>query len=298
MTNLKITEGYMPFRGYQTYYRIVGEPVGDKAPLLLLHGGPGSTHNYFELLDDIALSGRQVISYDQLGCGLSYVEGHPELWTLDMWLDELEALRNYLHLDRLHILGQSWGGMMIIAWLIDRKPKGVCSAILSSTLSSSQLWGHEQHRLISFMSPEDQAAIKKAEETGNFESEEYIRANDHYTELHACSITKDSPECLRRKKRFGTESYNVAWGPNEYMPWGNLKNFDYTSRLGEISQPTLVISGTNDESTPLLAKTMYDGIPNSRWELLDGARHMTFADQPEKYKKIVREWCDENEGKK
>ena len=118
MAQLKIEEGYMPFRGYRTYYRVVGEPSSTKAPLLLLHGGPGSTHNYFELLDDLAALGRQIISYDQLGCGLSYVEGHPELWTLDMWLDELESLRRYLHLDTLHILGQSWGGMMILAWLI------------------------------------------------------------------------------------------------------------------------------------------------------------------------------------
>ena len=66
--NNRITEGYMPFMGYQTYYRIVGEP-SEKAPLLLLHGGPGSTHNYFEVLDCIADTGRQVISHDQIGCG-------------------------------------------------------------------------------------------------------------------------------------------------------------------------------------------------------------------------------------
>lgn len=292
---LRIEDGFMPFLGHETYFRVVGEPSSDKAPLLLLHGGPGSTHNYFELLDSIALSGRQVISYDQLGCGKSYLDGHPELWTLNTWLDELEALRNHLHLDRLHILGQSWGGMMILAWLIDRQPEGVCSAILSSTLSSSRLWGHEQHRLISFMSPEDQAAIRRAEQSGDFDSEDYLRANVHYTERHACSITSDSPECLRREKRFGTESYNVAWGPNEYMPWGNLKDFDYTAQLGSITQPSLIISGTNDESTPLLAKTMYDGILNSRWELLDGARHLTFADQPERYIRIVSEWCSEHD---
>lgn len=79
---LLVTEGKMPFMGYETYYRIVGEKTSN-APLLLIHGGPGSTHNYFEVLDELALTtGRQIISYDQLGCGESYVEGHPELWTL------------------------------------------------------------------------------------------------------------------------------------------------------------------------------------------------------------------------
>ena len=73
MNQHPIQEGYMPYLGYQTYYRIVGEP-SDKPALLLLHGGPGSTHNYFEVLDRIADTGRQVIAYDQIGCGNSYLD--------------------------------------------------------------------------------------------------------------------------------------------------------------------------------------------------------------------------------
>ena len=287
---LRVVEGRMPFMGFETYYRIVGDK-SDKAPLLLIHGGPGSTHNYFEVLDDLALTtGRQVISYDQLGCGESYVEGRPELWTLQTWEDELDALRRPLHLDRVHLLGQSWGGMLIIAYLIDRKPEGVESVILSSTLSSSALWSHEQQRLISFMPLDEQRAIAHAVATGNFEEPGYLRANEHYTALHADEITDDTPECFRRKKRFGTEAYVTAWGPNEYTPTGTLKDFDYTSRLCEIKQRSLVISGTNDECTPLIAKTMYDHIPHSRWELLDGARHMTFIDQTETYKNLLADW--------
>ena len=141
--NHQITEGYMPFIGYQTYYRIVGEP-SDKAPLLLLHGGPGSTHNYFEVLDCIADTGRQVISYDQIGCGNSYLDGHPELWTLQTWIDELIALRDYLHLDHVHILGQSWGAMQAIAYAIDNNPTGVKSMILSSGHASRG--GHQTGR--------------------------------------------------------------------------------------------------------------------------------------------------------
>lgn len=288
----KVVTGKMPFMGHETFYRIVGEP-SDKAPLLLIHGGPGSTHNYFEVLDDLAATtGRQIISYDQIGCGESYVEGQPELWTLETWEDELEALRQHLGLSRLHLLGQSWGGMLIIAYLIDRRPEGVDSVILSSTLSSSSLWSHEQHRLISFMPQHEQAAIAKAVETGNYDDDAYLKANDHYTALHADEITENSPECFRRKKRFGTESYIAAWGPNEYTPTGTLKDFEYTDRLEEIAQPALIISGTNDECTPLVAKTMFDRIPNARWELLDGARHMTFIDQPDNYKRILADWLN------
>lgn len=287
---MQITTGKMPFKGYETFYRIVGEASG-KAPLLLLHGGPGSTHNYFEVLDALAATtGRQIISYDQIGCGESYVEGHKELWTLETWMEELEALHHWLHLDRVHLLGQSWGGMLIIAYLIDRQPKGVESVILSSTLPSSSLWSHEQQRLISFMPKDEQQAIARAVATGNFEADDYLKANDHYTVLHADEINDSTPECFRRKKRFGMESYITAWGPNEYTPTGTLKDFEYTDRLYEIRQPALIISGTNDECTPLIAKTMYDRIPHSRWELLDGARHMTFIDKTEDYQAILAEW--------
>lgn len=287
---MKITTGTMPFKGYQTYYRIVGEPT-DNAPLLLIHGGPGSTHNYFEVLDDLAVTTRrQIISYDQIGCGESYVDGHPELWTLTTWLDELEALRSHLHLNRVNLLGQSWGGMLIIAYMIDRHPEGIESIILSSTLPSSELWSHEQQRLISFMPADEQEAIARAVATGNFDDPAYLKANDHYTVLHADEITDASPECFRRPKRFGTESYLTAWGPNEYTPTGTLRDFDYTDRLGEITDPTLIISGTNDECTPLIAKTMADNMPNAIWELLDGARHMTFIDQTDTYKQLLTEW--------
>lgn len=297
IVNMKIETGMMPFRGFETYYRVVGEKTA-KPPLLLLHGGPGSTHNYFEVLDVLAdISHRQVISYDQIGCGKSFVDGHPDLWTLPTWIDELAAIRSWLHLDQLHILGQSWGGMMLLAYLIDHKPEGVVSAILSSTLSSSALWSHEQERLISFMPICDRNAIASAVASGHFDSPDYIAANDHYTVLHACEITNDSPECLRRKKRFGTESYVTAWGPNEYTPTGTLKDFDYTDKLNNITTPTLIISGTNDECTPLIAKTMYDGIPNSEWELMDGARHMTFIEQTENYIGLVSRWLAETEAK-
>ena len=90
---MKIEEGYMPFHGYQTYYRIVGERTPGKAPLLLIHGGPGSSHNYFELMDDYAKTGRQLIMYDQVGCGKSSLPEDESVYVRETWREELVALR-------------------------------------------------------------------------------------------------------------------------------------------------------------------------------------------------------------
>lgn len=292
---MKITEGYMPYLGYQTYYRIAGECRDGKKPLLLLHGGPGSTHNYFEVLDALADTGRAVISYDQLGCGNSYVDGHPELWCQKTWDNELMELRRHLGLDQVHLLGQSWGGMLAIEYLCDYQPEGVASVILSSTLSSASLWAKEQHRMIRFLSQEDQEAIAEAERTGNFDTPEYLAANSRFMERHCDSPSADTPECVTRPKRSGKEAYLYGWGPNEYNPTGSLGSWEYTDKLERIKCPALIISGTNDLCTPLIAKTMYDRIPDARWELFDGCRHMCFVEDTERYIRLLAGWLDETE---
>jgi len=286
----------MPFMGHRTYYRIVGEASSEKHPLLCMHGGPGSTHNYFEVLDRLAGSGRQIIMYDQIGCGNSYLDGHPELWTLDTWMGELVALREHLQLDKVHLLGQSWGVMLTIAYLVDRKPEGICSAILSSGLPSASLWAKEQHRMIDRMDPEDREAIRKAEETGRWDDPAYLRANDRFMTLHCASIDENTPECVKRPKRSGSEAYLYGWGPNEYVPTGSLGNFEYTDRLGEIAAPCLIFSGSEDLCTPTIAKTLQDGIPGSRWELMAGARHMCFVDRNESYCHILDGWLADHDG--
>lgn len=288
-----IEEKYIPFREYQTYVRIVKEDDQDSVPILLLHGGPGSTHNYFEVLDPLAKQ-RPVISYDQLGCGNSYVDHHPQLWTLSTWMEELDNVIKSLHLTRFHLLGQSWGGMLALAYAL-QQPQGLQSLILSSTLSSSQLWGREQHRMLKYMTKEEQDAIAKAEETRNWQDEMAQKAIARYMKLHCADIKDNDPECLRREKRSGTESYMTAWGPNELTPQGTLKNFDVTDKLCEIKVPCLIISGTDDLCTPLIAKTMYDHLPYARWELFANARHMVFAEYTEKYLQLLADWCQETD---
>lgn len=294
---MTIKEGYMPYLDYKTYYRIVGEENKDKVPFVVLHGGPGSTHNYFEVMDEMAKKeNRQIVMYDQLGCGLSSMPDEPSLWKSSTWINELVALREHLGLDEIHLLGQSWGGMMAIEYLCDYAPKGVKSVILSSTLPSSKLWGEEQHRLIKYLSKEDQEAIRIAEETNDFSSEAYLTANDHFMVRHAAdNPSPELPEPLRRKKNSGAQAYLYAWGPNEYTPSGTLKDFYYVDKLHTIKTPTLITSGADDLCTPYIAKMMHDKIPNSTWELYQYSRHMPFVDQHEEYMPMLAEWLNKHD---
>ena len=293
---MKINEGYMPFMGYKTYYRTVGERT-DKAPLILLHGGPGSTHNYFEVLDRVAEEdGRMLVMYDQIGCGNSYVDGRPDLWTAETWVNELIALRKHLGLDTCHLLGQSWGGMLLLTYICNYELSGVKSGILSSTLPASWLWGIEQARMIKELPEEYQEAIKTATETGDYSNDIYQRAEEEYMLRHAAGKPDpDGPECLLRKKRTGRESYVVGWGPNEYTPMGTLKDYDVIDKLKDIKEPCLVINGGNDLCTPYIAKVMYDNIPNSRWELFRECRHMCFVEDNDHYVEVLKEWLNEKD---
>ena len=293
---MKINEGYMPFMGYKTYYRTVGERT-DKAPLVLLHGGPGSTHNYFEVLDRVAEEdGRMLVMYDQIGCGNSYVDGRPELWKAETWVNELIALRKHLGLDTCHLLGQSWGGMLLLTYICGYEHSGVKSGILSSTLPASWLWGIEQARMIKELPEEYQEAITTATETSDYSSDIYQRAEEEYMLRHAAGKPDpDGPECLLRKKRTGRESYVVGWGPNEYTPMGTLKDYDVIDKLKDIKEPCLVINGGNDLCTPYIAKVMYDNIPNSRWELFRECRHMCFVEDNDHYVEVLKEWLNEKD---
>lgn len=285
-----ISEGYMDFLGYRSYYRIVGDLSAPNPPLILLHGGPGSTHNYMEILDPLALAtNRAIISYDQLGCGKSFVEHRPDLWKLSTWMDELACLCEHLKLSSFYLLGQSWGGMLALNYALEGSKAGLKGLILSSTLPSSKLWALENHRQAAMLPAHEWSALCKAEQTNSYDSPAYQQAIDHFMLMHCCDLSYDetAPECLRRKKISGEESYLTAWGPNELVASGTLASWDVIARLPEISVPALIISGTDDECTPYIAKTMYDGIPHASWELFRGCRHMCFVEDTKHYLDVV-----------
>jgi proline iminopeptidase len=292
---MKIEEGYMPFRGYQTYYRIVGEKNPNLAPLLLLHGGPGSSHNYFELLDDYADTGRQLIMYDQVGCGKSSIPDDESMYVKETWAEELIELRKFLHLDEVHLLGQSWGGMLEMFYLTHYDHLGIKSVMIDGSPASIKLWIQEQHRLISYLSYEDRTAIAEAERTGDFTNPKYLAANDRYMERYCWDDPdENSPEPLRRPTN-GKKASLIAEGPNEFTENGTLGDFDVTDELHKIDVPTLVTNGTDDLCTPLIAKSVYDHIPGAKWHLFANSRHLALLDQHDEFIHVLDQWLKQND---
>ena len=135
-------------------------------------------------------------------------------------------------------------------------------------------------------------SCQRAETTGTWDAPDYLQANEHYFERYVTSIDEHSPACLKRPKRAGTEAYLYGWGPNEYQPLGSLKDFEYTDRLCQIAQPTLICSGTRDICTPVVAASLYEHIPNSQCHLFRHARHMCFVDAHEAYCKVLSSWLN------
>src|SRR6184192_1368510 len=137
-------EGYVDFRGSRTWYRVVGERSAQGVPLLALHGGPGSTHNYFAPLERLA-DQRPVVLYDQIGCGNSDRPQDIE-WSVAVFREEVGAVREQLGLERIHLLGTSWGGMLALEHVLSGA-QGIVSLTLSSTLANLALWNEEQLKL-------------------------------------------------------------------------------------------------------------------------------------------------------
>ena len=107
---LKQTEGRAKFGGHETWYRITGDLASDKPPIFILHGGPGAAHNYVDSYKLLSQTGRAVIHYDQLGCGLSthLPDADKGFWTPQLFVDELENLVDHLGQRKaFHVLGQS-----------------------------------------------------------------------------------------------------------------------------------------------------------------------------------------------
>jgi proline-specific peptidase len=282
---MRVDEGYIDVPGGRVWYRSVGE---GGTPLLCLHGGPGFTHYYLEALEVLA-DRRQVIFYDQLGCGNADRPDDVSLWTVDRFVEELARVRAALGLDRLHLFGSSWGGMLAMQYVLDRQPDLV-SLILCGSPASMIRWVTDCDELLAAQPEGVRSVLREHEAAGFTGCPEYQAAMLAFYREHVCRMTPFPVGLERSFAEAGYQVYNHMNGPSEFTVTGTLKTWDIMDRLSEIQTRTLLVGGRYDECRPEHMAEMHRRIAGSRHEIIEDASHLCFAEQTDTFAAIVNEF--------
>jgi proline iminopeptidase len=274
-------------------YRVWVKRVGNHPDLrvLLLHGGPGATHEYFEACDSyLPAAGIEYYYYDQLGSGRSDQPDEPSLWDLDRFVDEVEQVRQALGLDRENfvLLGHSWGGILAIEYAL-RYQQHLRGLVVSSMMSSVPAYNAYAEQVL--MPAMDQAAlaeIKVYEARGETEDPRYMELlnEQHYVHHVLRMPIADWPDPVQRAfGHINPAIYVKMQGPSELgiSADATLARWDRTGDLALIEVPTLVIGAGHDTMDPAFMEMMAGRLPNGRFLLCPDGSHMALYDDQQVY---------------
>lgn len=272
-------------------FRVWTRRVGDnpRTKVLLLHGGPGATHEYFEPFEEpFGAAGIEYYLYDQLGSAHSDQPDDPDLWTIARFVDEVEQVRVALGLDRsnFYLLGHSWGGMLAIEYALEHQEhlKGL---VISNMMSSGPAYNAYAHDVL--MPTMDQAVlaeIKGFEERGEIDDPRYSELlNAHHYVHHVLRMPLDQwPVSVTRAfAAINMSIYVPIQGPSELGAGGLLLDWDRTDDLARITVPTLVIGAQHDTMDPPFMRSMAARLPRGSYLHCPDGSHMTMYDDPEPY---------------
>jgi proline iminopeptidase len=293
MDNLKegiiLEEGYISVGGKNIWYCVYGKEK-EGTPVLFVHGGPGFstiTDGIRELSED-----RPVYFYDQLGSMRSDMADSSDTYTVGYFVGELDEVRKSLGLDKVILMGHSWGGGLVAAYVLDRKPEGVSSLVLVSPFLSAALFEEDTRRNFDRLPEEFRKTIEAYDRDGNY-GQEYQIAMVEYYKAYMC-LQRPFPGVLMQA--FGTmneEVYGKLWGPSELKLVGTLRDFDLLPELGNLNLPVLIVGGDNDEVGVEGMRVCQLAIPNARLAVIPGAAHMNYLDQPELFRSVVGKFIRE-----
>ena len=257
--------------------------------LLLLNGGPGATHEYFECFESFfPQEGIEFIYYDQLGCGNSDNPKDTSMWDLGRFVEEVEQVRIALHLtkDNFYLLGHSWGGILAMQYAL-KYQDNLKGLIISNMMSSCPDYGKYAREVLA---PQfDQKVldtIRQIEAKKDFKNPKYMELlTPHFYAKHICRLpVAQWPEPMIRSFGKTNESlYVTMQGPSEFGIGGNLTNWDVSKELPKIKVPTLTIGGTFDTMDPEHMKWMSTQVQNGRFLLCSNGSHMSMYDDQKNY---------------
>lgn len=289
------SEGYVDLQGHRMWYGIAGTgEMPDVVPLLLIHGGPGLPHDYLEPLVDLTSTGRRVIFYDQLGCGNSDRLDDPTAYTPDLFVDELAAIRHALGLERVHLHAHSYGGVTALNYMLTQ-PSGVLSLTLADTFSSVPALVAGWHSLLAPLPAVVQQTILDYQERGIRDDQEAEEAFQTYFVRRHVLRGPMTPGLARTFQKMGGEVYATMHGPRWLQATGAYGDWDVTERLQDISVPTLVVCGRDDQCIPALSQTVHTRIMGSRLHVFEQSAHLPFLEEPDSYRQILTSFLQEAE---
>jgi len=303
-SSLKPTdEGFVDVVGGRVWFELFGaggsgNRESEEIPLVALHGGPGFTRYPLRPLSDLS-DERQVVIYDQLGCGSSEIDRSAqvnELWTIERHVEELEAVVSHLGFEHFHLFGHSWGTILAVEYALKYQNK-VESLVFSSPCISIPMWVEDSKKLRKLLSKEDQRALLIGEQLGEYGGKDYLQAVEAYYDKHVCKINP-KPELMERAGREAcAEVYLSMWGPNELTLLGSLKDYDACQKLKQLNMPVLYICGRDDEATPETSEYYSSLTPRSDCVILENSSHACFFEEPEELVNVLRKFMlDVDEG--
>lgn len=290
-------EGYVDANGVMIYYKIFGRGK----PLVIVHGGPGASHDYFlPYLTPLARH-YQLVFIDERGSGRSQTLEDVSAYTVENMVEDVEAVRQALGLGQVSLLGHSYGGVLAQAYAL-KYQKNLSFLILASTFSSTKALNEVFARMKEKMAPELRDRINRLESDGLYGHGKDYEKNRYTTEYMTAAWGDGYFPYLYRNRpdpnydpidngKMSWALYREMWGSHgEFVVDGNLKSVEYTDRLATLKVPTLLLVGDHDECDPSMSKVMQAKIAGSKLVILPESGHMTFVDQPGLFEKAVQDF--------
>ncbi|HXM42801.1 MAG TPA: proline iminopeptidase-family hydrolase [Bryobacteraceae bacterium] len=292
-----LQDGFVDAHGVLIYYQTLGQG----APLLIVHGGPGASHDYFlPYLLPLARH-HKLIFLDERGSGKSEKLDDPSGYTVENMVEDTEAVRQGLNLGRVSLLGHSYGGVLAQAYAL-KYQANLTHLILCSTFHSTSKMNEVFRRMLANMSPELRDRILSLEKTGLYGKGKDYEKNRYSNQYMIAAWAEGYFPYLYQRRpdpnydpiangNMSWDLYREMWGSNgEYVIDGNLKSVEYAGRLNTIKVPTLITAGDHDECAPSLSEDMHRLIEGSKLVIFPQSGHMNFVDQPKLFIKTVTDF--------
>lgn len=260
-----------------------------KIKLLLLNGGPGATHEYFECMESFLPSeGIEFIYYDQLGTGNSDNPNDPAFWDLDRYVEEVEQVRQALKLDKdnFYLLGHSWGGILASQYAL-KYQQHLKGLIISNMMMSAIAYDkYADDVLAKQMDPKVLAKIREIEKNKDFENPEYMKLLlPNFYSKHILRLDPNLwPEPVNRSfGKINQSLYVTMQGPSEFGLSGKLEKWDITKELPKLTIPVLSIGAKYDTMDPEHMKWIASQVKNGTYLYCEKGSHMSMYDDQETY---------------